>query len=153
MGTFFVYPTVVPCKGVGRVDDRHRDSDFDTVDNTRLGLLPVTWWRPSPIERADCSRGSVKRRSPLAATFDDVCPGPLLLLSAHPFHVLGHLVVEVCLSENRVSNGGARPHLRMLTRSRSAPASISRQAASACADSIARCNGVLPVCRGRQPRG
>lgn len=36
--------------------------------------------------------------------------------------------------------------LNMLTRVRSAPASINNDAASACADSIAKCNGVFPTC-------
>lgn len=81
----------------------------------------------------------------LAATLNDISPGSFLFLTSYAFKRFGDFSVQIFLAMGQRSMTQCAAAHYGLTLERSAPASISRQAASACADSMARCNGVLPV--------
>lgn len=77
-----------------------------------------------------------------STSLDHILSDTLLLQTSNALHFLGNLLVLVSLYGLGMFQNAY--DWKLLTRVRSAPASISLHATSACPDSMARCNGVFP---------
>jgi hypothetical protein len=74
--------------------------------------------------------------------------GPSLLRTPNAFEFFGGLLIQVQLKSTLkilIIIAPTREKYERLTRDLSAPASMSKAAVSPCADSMARCRGVLPI--------